>query len=290
MVSVIITTYNRPVERVKNAIYSVIRQTYKDWELLVINDFPQDKKLSDEIACMIEEIHDSRIRYIVNDVNRGANYSRNRGVSEAKGEFVAFLDDDDEWLSEKLEKQISQFTKPEIGIVCCKFYVKRQGSEDKILPKKIVLDNCFERILVGNFIGPTSMPLIRKKYISQIGGFDEKMKSCQEYDLWIRLIKISEVRCVEEPLVNYYISTDSTYKTSNKYNEGIYRILDKYSEDYIKYPKAMQLRCLDMAYNMLRDKEFVHYIKYKCKAIKSRPFSCDNLLFIWFLKYKILRM
>ncbi len=104
-VSVIIPTYNR-ANLVSRAIKSVLNQTYQDFEIIVVDDCSEDN--TEEI---VKSFNDSRIRYIKHKKNKGGSAARNTGIKRARGKYIAFLDDDDEWLPSKLEKQIMLFEK-----------------------------------------------------------------------------------------------------------------------------------------------------------------------------------
>ena len=104
-VSVIITTYNR-AHLVGKAIKSVLNQTFQDFELIVVDDGSTDN--TEEV---INSFNDTRIRYIRHKINKGGNAARNTGLRNSKGEYIAFLDSDDEWLPEKLERQLEVFKK-----------------------------------------------------------------------------------------------------------------------------------------------------------------------------------
>ena len=103
LVTVIIPTYNR-ANQISRAIHSVQAQSYKHWELLIVDDASND-----DTAKIISNIADSRIQYIRHETNQGAAAARNTALAQAKGEYIAFLDSDDEWIPAKLEKQVIYF-------------------------------------------------------------------------------------------------------------------------------------------------------------------------------------
>src|SRR5688500_9781977 len=103
IVSVVIPTYNR-AHLIRRAIDSVVAQTFADWELIVVDDASKD-----DAEGVVRSYGDSRMRYVRHDVNKGASAARNTGLYAAHGEFVAFLDSDDEWLPEKLASQVELF-------------------------------------------------------------------------------------------------------------------------------------------------------------------------------------
>ncbi|GAH83893.1 unnamed protein product, partial [marine sediment metagenome] len=114
-VSVIIPTYNR-ADMVGRAIQSVINQTYQDFEIIIIDDASTDN--TREVAREFQE-REKRIKYFKHEINKGGGAARNTGIKNSKGEYIAFLDSDDEWYPEKLEKQIEIFNKNDenLGVV-----------------------------------------------------------------------------------------------------------------------------------------------------------------------------
>ena len=164
LVSVVITTYGRDRTFVLQAIESVQKQTYKNIELIVIDDNGIDTKIqreNKEFLSTIENLH-----YVPNLKNSGAQFSRNRGILESKGEYIAFLDDDDIWMPEKIEKQVTFLKKHNLDMVFCngfRFY-------DNDLNKTKLYQVCFisdklisyDMELRGDRIGSTSHPLLRK--------------------------------------------------------------------------------------------------------------------------------
>lgn len=285
-VAVIIITYKRPIDILMRAVKSVINQTYKDWNLYVVNDAPEEVTLSFQIRKTLSELADSRVSYLSYEKNHGSNYARNYGLTHSISTFVAFLDDDDEWLPNKLEKQVEQIQKSdEIALVSCGFWLNVNGKingKKKAFPKK---DESLSDLLIDNYIGGTSFPLLRRKAIIEAGGFDEEMPSCQEYDLWLRLRFKYKFATVDEPLAIYYISSDSIYKKSQqRYYEGDQRILAKYREFFNADKKAYNIHLNEMAYNFLISHEYSYYLDYKKRALKTRLMSLANFTFL----YKIL--
>ena len=105
-VSVIIPTYNR-AKLIKRSILSVLNQTYQNFEIIVVDDGS-----ADDTKSVVESFNNPKIRYIRHDINKGQSAARNTGIKNAKGKYIAFQDSDDEWLPEKLEKQMSCFESP----------------------------------------------------------------------------------------------------------------------------------------------------------------------------------
>lgn len=279
LVSVVITTYNRPVTILKRALDSVVQQTMTDFEIIVVNDAPKSIELVNEIRILIDSYKKDNIIYIVHAINSGACQARNTGINKAKGKFIAFLDDDDEWISEKLEKQLVYMKDDNVGLVyCASNIVSANGTQKQYTPRKVET-NFYEEILRTNFVGSTSFPLLRLNSVKECGMFDIMTVSSQDYDLWIRILKNSEARLVQEPLVNYYLSEDSTFSNVAKYAEGDIYLMNKYKSEFAKYPKAYSYHINNSALNMLALKHKVDvkmYLNFKIKGIFTNPFSVYN--------------
>lgn len=208
-VSIIIPTYNR-ASLIKKAVESLLNQTYKNIEILIIDDCS-----TDDTEKVIKYYRDDRIIYTKLEINQGAPAARNFGISKANGELIAFLDSDDRWESTKLEKQVKKLSEDKkIGVVYTGIKKISSSSTKLLLPQK--RKNILNDLLIGNCVGSTSTVLIRKDLLLKVGGFDLSFKSCQDWDLFIRLALITEFDYIQEPLVQYYehdgerISTNST--------------------------------------------------------------------------------
>jgi len=227
LISVVIPTHNRK-DLLPRAIKSAQNQTYGNIEIIVVSDGSTDG--TDEIMKEIES-HDNRITYISYKPGKGGNYARNTGIKAAKGEYVAFLDDDDEWHSDKLEKQINIVkSDPSIGLICCGINSITEGVDyvTKYIPPAEY--DSSKLILMKNCIGSTTTVMVKKDIFEQSGLFDEELGALQDYDLWIRICQHTHVGVVKESCVEYY-----NYKSSNqvsqytdKYEKAVERISTKY--------------------------------------------------------------
>lgn len=239
MISVIITTFKRNPEIVQRAINSVLKQTYTQWELIVVDDSPANYSLRKEIKNMVQELSSAfPVYYIANKENMGACRSRNIGLAVAKGEYVAFLDDDDEWLPSKLERQLQCFNNAlaKTAIVYCGRIVIDEQQKNTFVceAKEIVANNCLDELLANNFIGGTSIPLLKTAYVREVGGFDPKMQSLQDLDLWIRLACKYPIKAIKEPLVKYYLYLgEQVSNNPSKKLAGLKRMYTK-NEIFIK--------------------------------------------------------
>ncbi|MBR3741624.1 MAG: glycosyltransferase [Clostridia bacterium] len=251
MITVVITTYKREPDIVERAVRSVIAQTYRDWELIVIDDSPDDYAYRPAIKNMVKRYADDyRSVYHENPKSSGACYSRNVGLEMARGEYIAYLDDDDEWIPCKLEKQIEKLKDSDerAALVYCPFYSIFEDTGKKTASKIPERSGMLYEYLMkaGNFFGGMSMPLMRTECVKAVGGFDILMQSAQDMDLWLRIAKKYPVVYVNEPLVNYYHSEEQITKDPYKRIAGITRLIEK-NRDYleahreIKWKREMDL-------------------------------------------------
>lgn len=286
MVSAIITTHNRK-NLLDRAIQSVLNQTYKDIELIVVSDGSTDG--TDEQMKKYET--DIRVKYITYSPGRGGNYARNTGIKAANGKYVAFLDDDDEWLPTKIEKQVQKIESDSlIGIVYTglkSIYVKEGVS---YLQAAGFEGDASIRILLGNVIGTTSTAMIKKEVLDKSGYFDENLKALQDYDLWVRVCQVANIGFVNEPLINYYnlasanqvSDKTSLYEDSKKYIHNKYQSLySKLSEAQIKTIESND--CIGLAKNCIRNGNSSKGRKYIIKALRKK-FSVVKLIY-WLLSF-----
>lgn len=204
LISIICPTYNR-ADLLPHTIKSVIAQTYKNWELLIIDDGSTDntkqvvgKYLSDKIS-FIESAH-SGLPAVV----------RNIGIKKARGEWIAFLDSDDIWLPRKLEVQVQSIEKAkDVDLVCCNALRRTAECEREDLQPFYVFpskrsDNYFPELIDRNFI-ITSSVVARKTMLEQVGGFNERpeLAAIEDYHLWLRCSIDCNLAYLAEPLIIY---------------------------------------------------------------------------------------
>lgn len=186
LVTVVIPTYKR-AWLVPRAIESVRRQTYQNVEILVVDDGS-----ADDTEKVVKSIADERVKYLRHDVNRGLPAARNTGIRAARGDYVAFLDDDDEWREDKLVKQVEAITKYDAvfaGALINGRYPKRHHSAE-------VTQHDLRR---GNNFAPSTL-LVRTAVIRDVG-FDETLRMGEDWDAYIRLAQTYRVGYVNEPLL-----------------------------------------------------------------------------------------
>lgn len=226
-VSVIIPTYNR-AHMVSRAIQSVLNQTYQDFEIIVVDDCSTDN--TEEV---VKGFNDSRICYIRHEQNRGGSAARNTGIRIARGEYIAFLDSDDEWLPKKLERQICLFSKdPNCGAVYTNllhcFYNDRST---KAIQRRQPEGHILKDLLMSNVVASTSSVMVKQQCFDKAGLFDEGLPSCQDWDMWIRIAKHYTFRNIPEPLVRYLWHQEQISTNFEAVWRGHMAIMKKYQVD-----------------------------------------------------------
>lgn len=274
-VSVVIPTHNR-ADLLPRAVQSVLNQTYRVKEINVVSDGSEDS--TEDIMKEMEERH-PQIHFHSYHPGRGGNYARNYGIQMSTGDVVAFLDDDDEWHADKIEKQIALLkADKEIGLVCTgtnRVFVE-QGTSNAYIPPAPY--DCSKEILLKNCIGSTTTVMVRRELFDQVGGFDEALPALQDYDMWVRLCQITKVGVVKSPCVEYYNYETSGQISQNtqKYINAEKAISKKYEEMISKLTpvEQKQRRCyFDMLLSKkgMRNGQTKIAIGYGWKAVKDNP-------------------
>jgi len=220
-VSVIIPTYNR-AELLHLAITSVLNQTLQDFEVIVVDDNSQDHTRE-----VVKSFNDKRIKYVCHERNKGVAAARNTGIFSSNGDCIAFLDDDDEWFSEKLQKQFDLLERcPSIvGAVYTGAFIVECSSRkivDKASPKK--RGYIFNTVLDQMKIAYTSTIFLRRQCFEAVGLFDENLEYGEDYDMWLRVSEKFQFEYINEYLINYAVHNDKQ-SLSNNY-EVIIRSID----------------------------------------------------------------
>lgn len=203
-ISVIIPAYN--AERtILETIKSVQQQTFSDFEIIVINDGSTDRTVE-----LIQSIKDERVK-IFSYQNGGLPVARNRGITHAGGEFIAFLDADDMWTPDKLELQLKALQQhPEAGVAYSWTYFKFEEEEHSYADNSSSFEgNVYADLLVRNFLHNGSNPLVCRRAIESVGFFDPTLKSCEDWDFYLRLAARWSFVLVSKPQIIYRQSSTS---------------------------------------------------------------------------------
>jgi glycosyltransferase involved in cell wall biosynthesis len=280
-ISIIIPTYNREL-LLRPAIQSVLNQTFQDFEIIVVDDASDVP--TQELLSSFEDI---RIRLIRHDHNKGEAASRNTGIVNANGEFLAFLDDDDEWLPDKLALQVDLLEKASsrVGAVYTGMVIVNL-SDNKVLFQNIPTKrgDLLKDMLFENVIGTPSKVLIRRSCIQKVGLFDENLNYYVDYDFFLRFAKHFHFDYTSQPLVKYHIHEENLTKNMIIIEKGLEKLKIKYSGEHGSekirstfYSNAYLIVATNLCYcgNLNKGRELLK------KAIKYNPFE-------WRLYFNIL--
>lgn len=259
--SIIIPSYNRS-DTISDSIKSVLNQTFKDSELIIIDDGSEDNT-SDEVKPFL--INKS-VQY-VSQKNQGVGSARNKGVSYASGEWVLFLDSDDALLVGALESfKNSIESNAEVNVWKSGFQI-RKGEKVRIdLPEK----NEFHPFIPGSFI-------LKKELFDRVGGYDEKLKFSENTELFHRVrLANSVMEIIPKPTVIYYNHSEGASKNLWNMTESLIHILKKHQDTLSKNEKRLYNQII--AVNQLRFREFAKARKYLLTAFLINPWKMKTLL------------
>ncbi len=272
-ISVIIPTYRRS-QFVLQAVQSVLKQSFDSIEVIVVDDYS-----CDNTSDILKGINDPRVVFVQHDANKGAPAARNTGLSVSSGSYIAFLDDDDYWQPDKLEKQLNVFLSRDgesAGLVYCGFKYKHDGIEKKMTIPHLKGDICMP-LLSKNFIGSASIPLVRKECLDSVGGFDESFESCQDWDLWVRVAAKYPVLYSPEYLVVRTVHGEQISANCSRKVQGRKRFIEKHRALLDRWPKqlASHWQRLGTLFSLIGDIGCAR--TYYWLAVKSNPFNWKTI-------------
>ena len=240
VVSVVIPTYNR-APQLGRALRSVLSQTFQDWEVIVVDDASKDN--SEEV---VNSFHDPRIRYLRHETNQGGSAARNTGIRAATGEYVGFLDSDDEWLPEKLAMQLAVFQTSDLeqlGVVTCPKYMVYDGRGKMRAPRKRAYGRgwIYKQLLARHMVVPwgTSSLLVKREALTEANLFDESFPHSQDWDFIFRLSRHWQIETVETPLIVFHCHSGPSIGQSGKDLEAAERIISKYNQELTAEPAIL---------------------------------------------------
>lgn len=243
-VSIVIPTYKRP-DYLDRLLASIQTQTFQEFEVIVIDD---NSPNHEEYLPIIKKYHSifKEFKFLRNETNHGAPHSRNRGILKSKYELIALVDDDDEWLPKKLETQVEVFnnSNEKVGLVYTwtdvmdenRNVIHHYRAELEGFLKKEILKECFI---------PSPSVMVRKKAILEAKLFDESFPSCQDWDMWTRIIMQNyELRVVKEVVTIYHKHDNGSIGLSKNAKLGYIMYYKKHISEtsfivFLKYIKKI---------------------------------------------------
>jgi glycosyltransferase involved in cell wall biosynthesis len=284
LVSVVVPTFNRS-KLVVEAAESILAQTYRPIEIIIVDDGSSDDTAM-SVDRFVEDKDQNAIIVYLRQENKGGNVARNRGIQEAHGEFVAFLDSDDLWHPDKLKNQISVFSdRAEFGAVYCgvRHIDAETGDVTETASRVYPSGRLLEEMLVKDVTAPTSTYIVRKAVFDKIGGFDESLKARQDWDMWIRVASSYAIGCVPEALVDFRDHAGPRTASNPQREIDAYRLIrKKYASLLEAAPKAVRLKATASYYRRMGRVHLHHSISrpkalgYYTASIVTWPFDFDS--------------
>jgi len=285
VISVIIATHNRQVS-LRKCLESVYLQTALPDEIVVVDDASNPPLTEDIFLGCPEKI---RVKLIRNIESKKASGARNVGIENASGKYIAFLDDDDEYLPRKIERVLHCIVEndfPDVIYHAANVTLIREGISYKTRPK-VPSDIFFQEMLVSNIIGGTPMVVCKKEALQMAGGFDENMPALEDYELWLRMAKTGcRFFLLDEILTNYFYITGRCSVSKDIKNNSQARdlIYSKYNSEYAMLSKKEKLKnreavAIDDLQRFLLNYAYWCSVKSAAKIFFIRPGFNNGLRF-----------
>ena len=241
-ISVIMPVFNGAAF-VARALSSVFAQTISDFELIVVDDAS-----TDDLAAALAPFEDARLRLIRHPVNKGAAASRNTALEETRGDTVAFIDADDEWLPDKLERQLALLdaSPREVAVSITGYYLVRDRlgrREQRRLP---ACDDWYMRLLSGCTVSFGSCALVRRQAFTEIGGFDINMRRLEDWDWLLRYTAKYPIANLEEPLA--IVHSGLGWPTIEAVERATQQILERHEKNALARSAQAQRLLLSTVY------------------------------------------
>lgn len=270
-VSVVIPTFKRP-ESLKRAITSVISQSYRDIEIIVVDDNGQNTEFQKQSSRVVSSFNNNRITYLVHDVNRGGSAARNTGWKFAKGELITFLDDDDEISPNKIQKQVDCLCAHDKTYGACYAAYHKLVSKNKIIKgtEKSEGDVYLQALMRTLYVGSGSNLLLRKEAVDEVGGYDESFSRNQDLEFMARVAEKYQFAYVSEDLLTIHYENKNKSELRTSVDEISEFYLSKFQERIDCLPilsrkKVLTVISLERARFLLQSKN----IKSAIKILKS---------------------
>ena len=246
--SVIVPTFNRQ-QTIRRAIDSIFAQSVINLEVIVVDDGSLD-----ETSAVMADYTDVRMKYIRHTTNLGQNAALNTGVKAADGEFVAFLDSDDEWQPTFLERVLQLFSRN--GDLGCVYtwanIVDETTGRIEVAEKFEATGDIYAEALSQGYVSHMITLVTRRRLLFEVGLFDEEFEVCQDDDICIRLAKVTRFGLISEPLATIYSDAgDQINRDTQKHADGALKLVDKFSREILLHCGPITLsnhyeRCGDL--------------------------------------------
>lgn len=236
LVSVIVPVYNR-AGYVCEAIESILNQSYREVEVVLINDGSTDDTI--DVLMRYQNTHPTRV-IVIDQKNSGQVVARNNGIKKASGKYIAFLDSDDTWAENKLELQMPLFSEKDVGLVYSGIYNIDENGKliDEELCDSALVDDIYYHLLIRNRMTGGTV-VVSREALDKVGLFDEAFSAAENWDLWLRISKHFKARLVNQPLVYYRKHPGNMSKDFNLMISAKEAILNKHTNPNESDSKAL---------------------------------------------------
>lgn len=279
--SVIIPTYKTSIEMLLRAVESVRVQNETSFEIIVVDDNPKDSSWKRQNVEYSEENNDN-IKWIFHEDNKGANAARNTGIRAASGKIVAFLDSDDEWSIDYLREVRTAYEQSEAVITASeivRIFPNRISRTVKTHPDGYIFDD----LVYSDIVGPTSAVTVNRNVVIEAGLFDESLPARQDYDMWLRVCKLGQIKYIRKPLVKLYCDDHSRISSGvTNHERGTLAVIDKLANDSELADKREDIIFAHTKYlgdKCLREEEYEKARKYYKDAMGIRKSGRVKVLY-----------
>ncbi len=286
LISIVVPTYNR-AQLIAEALDSIVSQSYRPLEIIVVDDGSTDE--TEDVLRRwgdLNEKENDLALHTIYQPNQGGNVARNRGIAEARGRYIAFLDSDDRWHPSKLGKQLAVFVGDQGigGVYCGVQHVDLEtGRITEPARRSYPQGNILDQMLIKDVTAPTSTYVVRREVFEKVGTFDVELQARQDWDMWIRLAADCEIGCVARALVDYREHPGPRTATDPDREINAYkRIMQKYAS--LRAGRSLTVRqAAKAAYYRRMGRVHFHYkqawlsaLQYNLRAIVAWPFVFDS--------------
>lgn len=229
-VAAIIATMNRPAY-VRDAITSACEQTYGSLEVVIV-DGSEDDRTAEVVGDLRESFPERSISYLQNDTPRGLPAARNQAIDATDAEYLAFLDDDDQWYPDKIARQVATFESgpDDLAMVHTGFVSLDDRGDQRFVHRPEYEPPVYRELLEENVIATPSTAMVHRPPFGAVGGFDEALRFCEDWDLYLRLARRYRIDYIQDPLVDHVHHDDAMTRDLDPFFTYRRRVLEKHDE------------------------------------------------------------
>ena len=289
LVSIIIPTYARP-ENLLRALSSCQNQTYPNIEIIVVDDNGKGSYYQIQTETILSNLIESgSIKYIAHTVNKNGSAARNTGLSASSGQYINFVDDDDELFPEKIEKQVKYLQiNQQVDAVCCETIQIYKNKESKLSVNIIEGENFMPEMLQGKIFFNTTTVLFRRQCLMELNGWDETFYRHQDYEIFMRFNRRHRMGIVTSPLIKKH-TTSSLNSNPIKAIGYLKYFLNKFKNEIDSWPTKniiYKSRLYSLSLSLISNGYKKEGLRYLHKALKKHRLSFREIVFAIFFTFR----